>query len=274
MWRILYIWPDSSAGAVSKSCPIDSGADNPVCRLCWNEAGDPTEGWQLVSPCGCKGSIQFIHLRCLHAWQACLWSQGERTRTLSCDVCKQKYAQSCVSLQICQALSKKEQLKRIVSRMAQSPEKAFRVWRLCIVTSGVIYAAKQGASGFGVGLFFGLKLAQPVVSFLVQLAPEVGVIAALIPSLKPALATAFYVGTTLLGLELVMTACYGLLRGGLCGFCRGAFGGFQLTLGAFKLVGIAVSSVVEQSQVHHPTMFKDPVRRLGNGIFNVFRRLF
>lgn len=61
-----------------------------VCRICWVSLGDDTSE-ELVSPCACRGSMEYVHLECLRRWQVQRWKQqgGGRGRQMSrCDVCK------------------------------------------------------------------------------------------------------------------------------------------------------------------------------------------
>ena len=57
-----------------------------VCRFCL-EASSPEKG-DLVAPCQCKGSMEFVHLQCLHKWQRQARSNAKRN---ICEVCKTPY---------------------------------------------------------------------------------------------------------------------------------------------------------------------------------------
>lgn len=61
-----------------------------VCRICWVSLDDDTSE-EIVSPCTCKGSMEYVHVECLRRWQQQRWKQygGRRARQMSrCDVCK------------------------------------------------------------------------------------------------------------------------------------------------------------------------------------------
>eukprot|EP01061_Rhynchopus_euleeides_P028072 TRINITY_DN45666_c0_g1_i1.p1 TRINITY_DN45666_c0_g1~~TRINITY_DN45666_c0_g1_i1.p1 ORF type:complete len:283 (+),score=47.72 TRINITY_DN45666_c0_g1_i1:44-850(+) len=63
-----------------------SGACNPVpalqeCRIC--RAG----GLGLVAPCGCKGSMKWVHEHCLLTWMKARWKKGGLQERRSCEVC-------------------------------------------------------------------------------------------------------------------------------------------------------------------------------------------
>ena len=79
---------------MSKAARKDANADSSEarqCRMCMEEEGP---GRQLVSPCRCTGSQQFIHLDCLQKWQAhCLKStQASEKAATTCSVCKAKFS--------------------------------------------------------------------------------------------------------------------------------------------------------------------------------------
>jgi hypothetical protein len=42
--------------------PAEPKTDEPACRFCHNPG-------ELVCPCECKGSSQYVHLQCLQQWQ-------------------------------------------------------------------------------------------------------------------------------------------------------------------------------------------------------------
>lgn len=78
-----------------------------VCRICWVSLSDDTSE-ELVSPCACRGSMEYVHLGCLRRWQLQRWKQygGGRGRQMSrCDVCKGELRVNGV-LQECSGLHK------------------------------------------------------------------------------------------------------------------------------------------------------------------------
>lgn len=62
-----------------------------TCRLCWGEADDGFGG-QLLAPCACRGSLRFIHSRCLAEWRRTLRGQGLWARAARCELCRQDYS--------------------------------------------------------------------------------------------------------------------------------------------------------------------------------------
>jgi len=69
-----------------------------VCRICMQEG--PKEDDPLISPCSCKGSVQYMHLSCLREWirvrqqpsDVDKAGNGFEYRPLKCDLCKGSYA--------------------------------------------------------------------------------------------------------------------------------------------------------------------------------------
>ncbi|GIL58962.1 hypothetical protein Vafri_13961 [Volvox africanus] len=61
------------------------------CRICWGEAGDPSLGLALVSPCKCAGTLNYMHVKCLEDWQQVLRSQGQYRKARHCEICRQPY---------------------------------------------------------------------------------------------------------------------------------------------------------------------------------------
>ena len=61
----------------------DDGAE-PTCRICFSaaEEDDP-----LVSPCACKGSLEFVHASCLDKWRRVM----PRRRQATCETCRTRY---------------------------------------------------------------------------------------------------------------------------------------------------------------------------------------
>ena len=64
------------------------------CKICLN-VGAVTKENPLVNPCKCKGSVQFVHLRCLREWMNAKISSANSDSTvqlqchnLVCEVCK------------------------------------------------------------------------------------------------------------------------------------------------------------------------------------------
>eukprot|EP00889_Picochlorum_renovo_P005465 jgi/Picre1/32495/NNA_007841.t1 len=79
----------ADATQLESGTPLESPADGcRVCRICWVslEKDDP----DVVSPCRCKGSMEYIHIDCLKAWQDQLCRMKGKN-PLYCDVCHQAY---------------------------------------------------------------------------------------------------------------------------------------------------------------------------------------
>ena len=56
--------------------------DEKQCRICLEEEGD------LISVCGCKGSVKYVHKHCIMKWQEVAPTQELKT---NCQLCKQPY---------------------------------------------------------------------------------------------------------------------------------------------------------------------------------------
>ena len=63
-------------------------AEEACCRFCF-------EGGVLEAPCECDGTLKFVHLCCLHRWQAEQMLRGGGlvgdSRATRCQVCKALY---------------------------------------------------------------------------------------------------------------------------------------------------------------------------------------
>lgn len=68
------------------------------CRICLET--DHPDGSELVAPCSCTGSVEYIHAACFKAW---LKKKCEDTRArkqilgdegISCEICKDRYQYS------------------------------------------------------------------------------------------------------------------------------------------------------------------------------------
>ena len=59
--------------------------DKPSCRICYGESEEKN---MLISPCNCKGSVKYIHERCLRYWRC----HGKQFKQIStCEQCKSEY---------------------------------------------------------------------------------------------------------------------------------------------------------------------------------------
>lgn len=68
--------------------PVQLEQEPAICRLCWGEAEEDDE---LLSPCSCSGSLEYIHRHCLTDWQRTLRAQGQGRRAHICELCKTPY---------------------------------------------------------------------------------------------------------------------------------------------------------------------------------------
>lgn len=82
-----------SKGDLPSDWASDSGADVRLCRFCYE--GDDLE--PLVEPCGCTGSMRYIHLTCLREWLVRMRrerrkrGEGCQRHPATCQVCLQEY---------------------------------------------------------------------------------------------------------------------------------------------------------------------------------------
>jgi hypothetical protein len=59
------------------------------CRVCLDE-----EGLELLSPCRCTGSLQFVHRQCLTTWRISAYHRtGQRRKLTHCDMCLTPFAE-------------------------------------------------------------------------------------------------------------------------------------------------------------------------------------
>mmetsp|Transcript_4203 Transcript_4203/g.7142 ORF Transcript_4203/g.7142 Transcript_4203/m.7142 type:complete len:337 (+) Transcript_4203:58-1068(+) len=65
--------------------------DSAVCRICHAGSGAAgEEESELLSPCLCSGSVQWVHRRCLEEWRQ-KGSQGAPSRVAFCELCGFRY---------------------------------------------------------------------------------------------------------------------------------------------------------------------------------------
>eukprot|EP00668_Euglena_longa_P013939 GGOE01017891.1.p1 GENE.GGOE01017891.1~~GGOE01017891.1.p1 ORF type:complete len:311 (-),score=63.00 GGOE01017891.1:29-928(-) len=58
-----------------------------LCRFCFVD-DDPS---QLISPCKCSGTQQYVHAQCLLKWQKVAMERGAVTQAVRCSVCRARY---------------------------------------------------------------------------------------------------------------------------------------------------------------------------------------
>lgn len=59
-----------------------------VCRICFDETPDDPSLGRLFSPCRCKGTMKYVHTKCLQRWRET--SQNNKS-LYQCDQCHYKY---------------------------------------------------------------------------------------------------------------------------------------------------------------------------------------
>uniref|UniRef100_A0A8C6G0B3 RING-type E3 ubiquitin transferase n=1 Tax=Moschus moschiferus TaxID=68415 RepID=A0A8C6G0B3_MOSMO len=66
----------------------DSEEEGDLCRICQIAGGSPTK--PLLEPCGCVGSLQFVHQECLKKWlKVKVTSGADLGAVKTCEMCKQ-----------------------------------------------------------------------------------------------------------------------------------------------------------------------------------------
>ncbi|XP_036926130.1 probable E3 ubiquitin-protein ligase MARCHF10 [Sturnira hondurensis] len=66
----------------------DSEEEGDLCRICQMTGGSPTN--PLLEPCGCVGSLQFVHHECLKKWlKVKITSGADLGAVKTCEMCKQ-----------------------------------------------------------------------------------------------------------------------------------------------------------------------------------------
>ncbi|XP_023585147.1 probable E3 ubiquitin-protein ligase MARCHF10 isoform X2 [Trichechus manatus latirostris] len=66
----------------------DSEEEGDLCRICQIAGGSPTN--PLLEPCGCVGSLRFVHQECLKKWlQVKITSGADLGAVKTCEMCKQ-----------------------------------------------------------------------------------------------------------------------------------------------------------------------------------------
>uniref|UniRef100_A0A914CNT2 RING-CH-type domain-containing protein n=1 Tax=Acrobeloides nanus TaxID=290746 RepID=A0A914CNT2_9BILA len=66
---------------------IDAINDIPTCRICLDDTGTS----ELISPCNCRGTMEFVHRECLDKWYDV---SGETV----CGTCLGEYEAECIGL--------------------------------------------------------------------------------------------------------------------------------------------------------------------------------
>ncbi|TFK30343.1 hypothetical protein FA15DRAFT_662285 [Coprinopsis marcescibilis] len=63
-------------------------SDEKQCRICLDGVSAEPELGRLISPCQCKGSIRYVHLKCLHQWRQ---SSSSQSAFFACPQCHYRY---------------------------------------------------------------------------------------------------------------------------------------------------------------------------------------
>ncbi|CAD2213692.1 hypothetical protein AGDE_15828 [Angomonas deanei] len=77
---------DTKPTATKKAAADEEEEDEKVCRIC----RDGEEVEKLVTPCGCTGSVRYIHRSCLDKWRLESAKRNVNNFT-NCEICKQPY---------------------------------------------------------------------------------------------------------------------------------------------------------------------------------------
>lgn len=117
----------------------EAGEPGPaMCRICFDISLPPPSALgvrdALVSPCGCKGSMAFVHLSCLAAWRRARPRAEGRPR---CEACREGYRFAGTSLWKLQAV---EALERVPLRSATT----FLLSLVSVVLLGRAFLAAGG----------------------------------------------------------------------------------------------------------------------------------
>jgi len=83
---------DEAFSLITKSCTTDV-ENKHQCRICFMDRNDVDE--ELVNPCSCKGTSEYVHIKCLQSWinskvknKVTADSSCWYWKHLSCEVCK------------------------------------------------------------------------------------------------------------------------------------------------------------------------------------------
>jgi len=76
------------------ACVSATSSDTVPCRICLQCSSD-TDG-QLIAPCSCRGSMEFVHVGCLQHWMRARTTSSEGKRSFTyklqtCELCKAPY---------------------------------------------------------------------------------------------------------------------------------------------------------------------------------------
>jgi hypothetical protein len=179
---------------------------------------------------------------------------GQAERALTCAICGQPYCGQFAALPLplpddaaCTSSGSgpasswqrlQQLLRRVLHRLAQSPQGAWRLWRLAVLVAGIAAGARQGCAGAAIGLCVGVRLAKPAALLLAGLAPGVGLLTALVPTAKPA-KLLLALGGGVVVVEVALAVGLGLFLGGAAGFCHGAWQVAARSVQATGLLGRA-----------------------------------
>ncbi|KIJ45542.1 hypothetical protein M422DRAFT_29667 [Sphaerobolus stellatus SS14] len=63
--------------------------DTKQCRICLAGTEEELTSGRLIRPCLCKGSMQYVHVKCLNQWRM---SSGSKSAFYKCETCHYSYA--------------------------------------------------------------------------------------------------------------------------------------------------------------------------------------
>lgn len=186
-----------------------------VCRICW-DAGSASN--PLISPCGCKGTLEFIHGPCLAAWRQQCRAVGNTQHADHCAVCKERYTvQPEVFGRLRSAIIA---LARHATTLAPTKVSLWDVPRAVLLAHAGLHTATNGLQGASRGLSVGANLAKSLAALILAAAPHVSFLAALFPSLTQRIIYWFSIAAvSALAMEVLLAGAAGFAAGAVC--CMG-----------------------------------------------------
>ncbi|XP_040605843.1 probable E3 ubiquitin-protein ligase MARCHF10 isoform X5 [Mesocricetus auratus] len=97
----------------------DSEEEGDLCRICQIAGGSPTN--PLLEPCGCVGSLQFVHQECLKKWLKVKITSGADLGTVkTCEMCKQSLLVDLDDFNMTEFYHKHQQFRQAQSELMNS----------------------------------------------------------------------------------------------------------------------------------------------------------
>lgn len=184
-----------------------------VCRICWDVG---TASNPLLSPCGCKGSLEHIHGPCLAAWRQQCRAVGNTHHAQHCAVCKEPYSVQSDALNTLRSAI--ITLTRHVSALVPTKLTLWDVPRAVLLAHAGVHTLTNGFKGASRGLGLGAKLAKSLAALVIAAAPRIGFLAALFPVLTQRIIYWFTVAVVqALALEVLLAGATGFAAGAVYG---------------------------------------------------------